>query len=303
MIALYLWGIGIVLALQAMGSPALDGFFLAVTQLGGEEFVLLLVPLVYWCLDKRFGIRLAYVFLFSSLINIWLKAMFNTPRPFQYDSRVRLIGPEETNPGFPSGHAQSVTTVWGMLAVRARRGGVWALAIVLIAFVALSRMYLGVHFPHDVIGGVVYGAIVLLIFTGIEPLVSPRFAALSTGAQIALALVAPLALLIVFLSRDSVSAAAVLSGMSIGFVMQRRWANFSVSGSNGQRALRFILGMVGVFALYFGLRIAFGALAREEETALWYVLRFVRYALVGVWAGGLWPMMAVRLKLAAKAEG
>lgn len=188
--------------------------------------------------------------------------------------------------------------MWGALAARVQRAPAWATAATVITLVSLSRMYLGVHFPHDVAGGIVFGVMALLIFTRVEPAVSGRLAALSFGAQIALSIVASLALLTVFIDRDSVAATGILAGLGIGYAMQRRWARFSVSGSVGQRALRFTLGLAGVAAIYLGLRVAFGAIANEEDTPSWYVLRFVRYGLAGVWAGGLWPIIAVKLGLA-----
>jgi membrane-associated phospholipid phosphatase len=297
---LFAWGIGVVLALQAFSTPALDGVFLAITQLGSELFFLLLVPLIYWCLDKRFGSRLAFLFLLSAFVNVWLKALFNTPRPYEYDSRVKLIGPPEPSPAFPSGHAQSSTTTWAALGRRAQRGWVWALGIAIIALVSLSRMYLGVHFPHDVAGGIVIGALIVAIFARVEPGVSSWLATLPFGAQIALSVAVPLALLPIFVDRDSVAAAAVLSGTGIGYALQRRSANFSAGGPIGQRALRFVLGTIGTLAIYLGLRVAFEAITHEEGSALWYALRYVRYGLVGVWAIGLWPTIVVRTGLAAK---
>jgi len=302
MTAILMWGISVVLALQSLSSPALDNAFLVITQLGSELFFLVLAPLVYWCIDKRFGARIAFLFLFSTLANIWLKALFNAPRPYQIDSRVRLVGPAETSPGMPSGHTQSTTTVWVVLGQRVRRAWMWVAAMAIIALVSLSRVYLGVHFPHDVIGGIGLGMIAVAIFLRVEPAVSARLAALPFGAQIVGSIVVPIALLIVVVNRDSVAATGVLAGLEIGYAIQRRWVNFAVSGSTAQRALRFVPGMIGMLAIYFGLRAAFGAIAKEEETALWTVLRFVRYGLAGLWAGGLWPMIAVRVGLAARDE-
>jgi hypothetical protein len=185
---------------------------------------------------------------------------------------------------------------------------VWAVGIAIVALVSLSRMYLGVHFPHDVAGGIVIGALIVAIFARIEPGVSNRLAALPLGAQIALSIVVPLALLPIFVDRDSVAAAAVLSGSGIGYAFQRRWANFSAGGPIGQRALRFVLGTIGTIAI-FGLRSSFEVFAGAEGSAfeavvegsaLWYALRYVRYGLIGVWAIGLWPAIAVRTGLAAK---
>jgi membrane-associated phospholipid phosphatase len=294
------WGSDLVLALQGLGSPLLDGAFLAITQLGREEFFLLLVPLVYWCVDRRFGIRLAFLFLASALATVWLKALFDAPRPYQVDARVRLIGPPETNAGFPSGHAQLTTTVWGALAWRARRRWVWSLATAVVALVALSRVHLGVHYPHDVAGGVVLGAMAVAMFARVEPALSRWLGSLSLGAQIALSIAVPGALVLVLVNRDSVAATAVLAGLASGYAIERRLGGFAAGGPSGQRALRYLLGTLGLVALFLGLRIVFGAVAPDEETAPWYALRFLRYGLVGLWTGGLWPLLALRVGLSTR---
>lgn len=302
MAAILMWGISIVLALQALSTPALDNIFLAITQLGSELFFLLLVPLIYWCFDKRFGIRLAILFLLSAIANIWLKALFNTPRPYQYDSRVRLIGPDEMNPGFPSGHAQTTTTVWGELGLRIRRGWMWALAIVVVVAVSISRVYLGVHFPHDVAGGIVFGAIAIALFVWLEPVAAPRLAALSFGAQLAASILVPVVLIPVLIGPDSVAALGMLAGLASGYVIQCRYVNFSAGGATAGRALRFVVGLIGTLVIYLGLRVVFGALAKDEGTALWYALRFVRYGLTGLWVGELWPALAAKTGLAVREE-
>lgn len=298
--ALVMWGVGVVLALQALSSPALDALVLAITQLGGELFFFLLVPLFYWCVDKRFGIRLAVLFVASALANLWLKEFFHTLRPYQIDPRVRLIGLPEATFNFPSFHAQLSTTVWGAVALRARRGWVWGWAVILIGLVSLSRVYLGVHFPHDALGGVLVGIVVLAIYVRVEPWLAPRLAALSYGRQLLASIVAPPLLLVVLMSSDAVAATGMLSGVCAGYVAQRRRVNFSSGGPARQRALRFALGTIGLLAIYLGLRVAFAALAPDEGTAAWFALRYARYFLTGVWAGGLWPMLAVRAGLAAR---
>jgi hypothetical protein len=65
-------------------------------------------------------------------------------------------------PGFPSGHAQSTLTFWGLGAVLARKPWFTALAVVVVAAVAFSRVYLGLHVPLDVLGGLVLGALVVV---------------------------------------------------------------------------------------------------------------------------------------------
>lgn len=80
------WGIEIVLWFQQF-SPALDSFFKSLTFLGNQEFFLLFMPLVYWCIDRRTGARLFILLLFSAYLNAVAKVLVDQPRPFDYNPR------------------------------------------------------------------------------------------------------------------------------------------------------------------------------------------------------------------------
>ena len=84
------WGIRVVLWFQKF-SPTLDLPFKTLTSMGGEVFFMLLLPLIYWCVDRRSGIRLTILFLLSSYVNLGAKVLADQPRPFQYDHRVRQL--------------------------------------------------------------------------------------------------------------------------------------------------------------------------------------------------------------------
>ena len=134
-----------------------DAFFAFFTFLGDEEFYLLALPLIYWSINRAVGVRLMVVFLLSGLVNQVAKHLAAQPRPFQYDSRVKeIVGAEGF--GLPSGHTQSAVVVWGYLGTTVRKRWFWVLAGTLMVLTPLSRIYLGVHFPTDVLGGYVLGA-------------------------------------------------------------------------------------------------------------------------------------------------
>ena len=162
------WGIEVVLWFQQF-SPALDLPFKLLTFMGQEEFFLLLLPLLYWCLDRRTGARLVVLFLFSSYLNAVIKILGAQPRPLDYaPDRVQPLW-EQGGYGFPSNHTQSAVVVWGYLAAQFRRTWLWVVAGLLMVLIPLSRVYLGVHFPTDLLGGYVLGAIVLLLYLRLEP--------------------------------------------------------------------------------------------------------------------------------------
>ena len=135
------WGTEAILWVQSFSSPFLDALLTAATLLGEEEFYLVFLPLIYWCFDKRIGIRLAYAFLLSSCLNLFIKYLFDIPRPD--DPRIRVLLKEIT-PSFPSGHAQGAVVTWGYSATQWQNRVFWAVVAVLIFLNSLSRVYLGI---------------------------------------------------------------------------------------------------------------------------------------------------------------
>ncbi|HEY75371.1 MAG TPA: phosphatase PAP2 family protein [Thermoflexia bacterium] len=284
------WGVEVIIWFQQF-SPTLDLPFKFFTFLGEEEFFLLLLPLVYWCLDRRVGARLTVLFLFSAYLNAVAKVVAGQPRPFEYTDRVRPLT-EAGGGGLPSGHTQSATVVWGYLASQFRRTWLWILAALLMILVPLSRVYLGVHFPTDLLGGYLIGAALLFLYLWAEPKGERWLEEKGLAWQLGLALGVPLLLVFLFPTTDGVTTGATMAGMGAGFVLERRWVSFDSGGAGWKRVLRYLLGVLVLFGLWMGLRIGFASL----EPAL--LFRFVRYGLVGLWGGLGAPWVFVRLRLA-----
>ena len=136
-------------------------FFLAVTHLGGEKIYIALLSLYFWLVNPAHGRQLGLVLSLSVISNFLLKDAFALPRPYILDPTVATPEAIATKGSFsfPSGHAQGITTVWGTIAYCQQKNWVWTVAIAIIFLVSLSRVYLGVHFPIDVIVGILLGII------------------------------------------------------------------------------------------------------------------------------------------------
>src|SRR6185436_699755 len=80
-----------------------------------------------------------------------------------------------TSFGFPSGHAQNAATAWIATAFYFKKRWIWTTAILLISLVGLSRVYLGVHFPTDVLGGWVIGALFACLWLLMESRFGPNW--------------------------------------------------------------------------------------------------------------------------------
>jgi membrane-associated phospholipid phosphatase len=292
--AVWQWGIDFIHTVQLAQGPVLTTFFKGITFLGEEEFFLLLVPIILWCVDFAVGVRLATVFLLSTYANSGLKGLFAHPRPFELDPTVKLH--EASGFGLPSGHSQSAVVVWGTIATEFRKSWLRVIAVLLMVLIGFSRIYLGVHFPTDVLGGWTVGAIVLVLYLVLGPRVEAWLREAGLIVQLMLSVVLPLALLLIYPDKDAISSMAVLMGMGIGVALTRRIAPFSATGPLWQRAARFLVGAIGLLAIYLGLKLVFPA----EGEPLYLALRAVRYALVGLWVTLGAPWLFRRLRLASQ---
>jgi len=327
----FLWQLEIVvnLFLQSLGdwlkSPM--SFF---SFLGTEEFFLIVLPALYWCVDSGAGFRIAVMLLLSNGVNGLLKLAFHAPRPYWFDSRVRALS-TETSFGIPSGHAQNAASMWGLMAWLVRRKWFTVVSVITIFLIGFSRLYLGVHFTSDVLFGWLLGGLLLLAFVRLEKPVLARVQKMSLeqqliavlGSSIGLVL---LTLLIQFLMgtwqlpqtwvQNAQSAAPdvqiaplslngmiTIAGMWLGLlggaaVFYARYGMFNVGGVGWKRVLRYAVGVMGVIVLWYGL----GQIFPRSETLIGFGLRYLRYVLVGSWVSALAPLLFIRLRLASKFE-
>jgi membrane-associated phospholipid phosphatase len=274
------WGMEWIIGIQEMGTPFLDSFFEAVTFTGEEMFYLLFVPILFWAVDHRTGARVGFAFLISAYVNPILKDLFPEPRPYQVNPEVGML--TVPGSGMPSGHAQSSVFVWGTLAWQIGRGWFWGLAIVWMFLVGFSRVYLGVHYPHQVIAGWIVGAILLALFILFDPRFESWMAGLPLSRQLLITVGVPVLMAVAYPHNDTVGSAAVMCGFGSGFVLMRQYCPFSASGLWWQRVLRSLIGLAGLLVLYFG----FSLLAPEKGSvseSVYYLVRFLRYGVLGLW--------------------
>jgi len=286
------WGIEVVLWFQQF-SPGLDLPFKSLTFLGNLEFFLIFMPLIYWCCDRAAGARLLILFLISAYLNTIAKVLLDQPRPFQYDPRVKALVPASGG-GLPSGHTQGAVVVWGYLAAWVRQAWMWGLAGFLMIGIPISRLYLGVHFPTDLIGGYILGAVLLVVYLRFASKAEAWLVQKGIVWQLIVATFLPIVFILISLAGavNSLNAAGILLGFAPGIILERRWIKFCSGGSLVRRLLRLVAGLIVIFAIWMGLKMAFSG---WEPASLY---RVVRYALVGLWGGFGAPWLFVRLKLA-----
>lgn len=286
----------LIYALQSVATPTLDGLMLWITRLGSEQVYIVLLILAFVVVDAEKGRNLALVFLLSFYLNQVLKEVFATLRPFQIDESVlRSPAALESAPGngFPSGHAQSSMTFWGLAAAYARRRWFAILAAVVVLAVSLSRLYLGVHLPVDVIGGLLIGLVAVVVDLAVER----RKIRLSLPVKLVLGVGLPLLVHLLYPLQNS----GILLGALAAFVVGPELVSHDASGP---LLGRVVLGALAV-AVAFGVLAGTSALLPEElkRSALGSFTRYFLLALTGTalmpWLGrltGLTPPAARALE-------
>ncbi len=151
------WEFDLLYFLQGIHNPVLDAICVFLNYAGdGPALILLMFCLLIFLKDKRPGFTIMLALLFSLLFcNIILKNSFHRDRPCWIDPSVDVLIPIPKDFSFPSGHSSATFATALAVLHYYRRWGIFA--IIMAAIVGLSRLYLFVHFPTDVLVGIMSG--------------------------------------------------------------------------------------------------------------------------------------------------
>ncbi len=296
-----------------------------ITNLGSEMFFIIAMPALYWCVDAYIGLRVAMMLLLSGALNNFFKLLFRTPRPYWTDSRVIPVV-HESSFGLPSGHSMYSASVWGWMAVEAKKRWAAIVCIIIIFLIGLSRLVMGVHFLSDVLSGWLLGGLLVWVFSKVQKPVGKRLNKLKINQQVILAFATSIILFLLCLFArnlypdwvlrpdwaarageiDSLSVDGTLTmagtwfGMLGGFAIMRYQYGILITKAPAIKLLaRYIVGLIGVFIIYMGLGQAFEALSEIiANPIIEALLRYIRYALIGFWVSLLAPLIFKRFNLA-----
>jgi hypothetical protein len=228
--------------IQSFSNEFLDNFFKIVTMLGSGYFFLFVVTLILWCINKDLGYRLGFLFITTGAINNVLKETFKVPRPIGHEGIRSSIIPNPGGYSFPSGHAQTTSSFWTRIMLELRRKWIYVVGISIIFLVGLSRIYLGVHWPSDVLAGTVIGIAWVFIANWLF------YTFIEGSSSLALLILVWVGMLFVP-TVEYLKISGALTGFIIGYWIESKYINYNIKGSLGKQVIKFIIGLIGLLII------------------------------------------------------
>lgn len=281
------WEFQFITFLQQNGNAFFD-FLWSVVSMFGEELIMVgVIGALYWCFNKEFAEYMGYSLLTSTVVNGLIKNVVTRDRPFQSDDWQIENKKPDTAGGysFPSGHSQGSATLFSSLAIWLKRRWMTVIAIIVPLLVAFSRLYLGVHFPTDVIAGLALGVGFSFLCYYLHKKVKDKYL-----LYIVTLLICSVGLFFCK-TDDYFSTFGLMLGAFFGFLFESRFVNFGYDIIWWKKLIRFAGGIAVILILKEGLKLLFNLIVPGS-----LYLTLIRYAVMAFCGIGLYPMLFARLK-------
>ncbi|AIO18632.1 undecaprenyl pyrophosphate phosphatase [Candidatus Izimaplasma bacterium HR1] len=280
--------INVVEFFQSLQSGFFDFFFNMISFLGEQYVYILILGIVYYAYNKKLGEYLAFTLFFTGLFNNTLKLLVNAQRPFQkYPDRVNNLRPEtSTGHSFPSGHVQNFTAFLFAEGFYVKKVRFFVVASVLAALMAISRMYLGVHFLEDVLVSIILGILTAYAFSKFFFKLDDK--KLHILYIITITIFTPFVFLLG--EEDLFKAYGLMIGLLGAMMFEKKYVKFTMDVSLIKKVIRVVSGLVVMLSIQLGLGVLFDMLASEGSMLL-FALDAIRYGLVAFIGLGVYPIL------------
>lgn len=166
---------------QTLHSPVLDTIMVGITTLGNAGLFWLLLGIILVAIPKtrKSGVLVLVAIIIDAILcNGILKNLFARIRPFDMNTAIELLITSPKDYSFPSGHtAVSFAAVAALVFAGEKK--LWKFALIPAVLIAVSRLYLYVHYPTDILGGIGVGILAgwlsYIIVTKLERTFKGRF--------------------------------------------------------------------------------------------------------------------------------
>lgn len=285
------WEPKVITFLQSWITPLLQKFFEAITFLGDEYAIILLIGFLYWGYKKELGKKIGIYFVASLLTSVALGNIVTRRRPYFDHKDIKCLKPRSSKGdpydiaiqgfSFPSGHATNSVSTYAALGCNV---GKKLLKVVLFAvpiIIGLSRLVLGIHYPTDVLAGWAISTLVILLISCIK------------NQYIVYAFIVLIGIVGCFFSKsaDFFSSLGIAFGIIAGFIFEEKFVRFE----NAKKVFAMILRTIGGLILFILvdkiLEVPFSKDFLSSASWLSFMVRTIRYTIACFTVIGVYPMI------------
>ncbi len=292
--------ISILQLFQSIKNPILDVLFLILTISAEVPVMVLFIALMYWCINKKYGQKLLFFMVGNITLNTGIKEFVKAPRPIGIDGLQSMRVETATGYSFPSGHTQSATTFWVGIMSIFKKNWLYIIGTIMFIGIGISRLYLCVHWPIDVLFGWIFGITFTLILGAIFDIVDKN-----KKYYILLVLLIPF-IVVVFLlnSVKYIKMLGLLTGFIIGYIVEDKFVKFTTINKNNREIsfsnkkskdnyllnniFRFFIGIITLGLVYIILKYIMPSNM---------VFDYIRYTLIVFYAVCIVPILFKLFKL------
>lgn len=287
--------------LEGIRTPFLDKLMQLITYFGQEMVIIVVICLIYWCIDKRFAYQLGFIYFTAGLVVQTLKITFRIPRPWVLDSTfppVQSAVAGATGYSFPSGHTQGAVCLFLPLALKCKK--IWGKVFCTFTFllIGFSRMYLGCHTPKDVLTSLVISIFFTWLVWHFQSTLLDEtshirlISGILTFCSLAVACYALLLLKNGIIpekyAADCCKAAGAGLGFAVGWYLERTKIRFNPkSGNLLFQILKFVAGLLLALALKKGISFILG-------TSI--IAKMIEYFILVLWVLAIYPAIFQKIK-------
>ncbi len=285
--------IGVLKFFEGIRTDFLNFVFEAITMLSEETLMIVLIAIVWFAFDKKIAEKIFFISLVSLGINSTVKNLAKIPRPWT-TGEVTCVRPDTaTGYSFPSGHTQNFATWSTLAAIKLKKTWFTVTVAVLIPLVAISRMYLGAHYPSDVCAALILGLGIAFIGNRIYDRAKDKRKLYILSA----AVFTPFVILFAFIGdplfADIYKFYGALIGIYFAVRFEEKYAPIDYSAAWWKKVIRVVFGI----ALAYGIKEGIKALNVFDVTQISFMMDAVRYFALVFVCFGFYPWIIKKLKI------
>ncbi len=268
--------------IQKMVSPFADIIFKFITMMGEEFLIIPVIAFIYWCVDKNKGIYVMESVVSSITMGNIAKDIIRAPRPIGQPG-IRSIRTETaTGYSMPSIHSINISSLFTSLNILKSNLTFKIISVIVVFSVGISRLYLGVHYPSDVLWGIVIGFVLPFGFAAI-------FEYIRNEILISGVLTAVFTLGFLFNpTADFYKSYGLCLGLFLGIVIEKKAVNFGMPKTKFIRNFRFFFGLLLTLSLNW-------VMSKYLPMTNNYMY-IVKYGVLSIFTVGIYPWIFKKMK-------